>query len=138
MAFARHVPVFTGLTGPRFWFFATRQAVRRVLMPLRLSLLMYLIASAVFNPTVQVNLGRLGAILALRAVPAMVQTVGCAVYYRRGRELVWLPLQYVFAFLKHFYALEALLSFNTRPVRGPAAAPVTEPPLAPVPRADPL
>lgn len=137
MAFARHVPVFTGFTGPRFWFFATRQAVRRVLMPLRLSLLMYLVASAVLNPTVQLNLGRLGAVLVLRAVPAMVQTVGCALYYRRGRELLWLPLQYVFAFLKHFYALEALLSFNTRPVRPSAPVRLMDPLVASIPRGDP-
>ncbi len=106
-------------------------------MPLRLSLLMYLVASAVLNPTVQLNLGRLGAVLVLRAVPAMVQTVGCALYYRRGRELLWLPLQYVFAFLKHFYALEALLSFNTRPLRPSAPVRLTDPLVASIPRGDP-
>lgn len=127
MAFARHVPVVTGFGGPRFWFFATRQAMRRVIMPLRLSLLCYLLADALFNPTVHVNLARVGAIVALRALPAMVQTVGCALYYRRGRELIWLPLQYVFATLKHYYALEALLSFNTRPVWRGAEAGSTVP-----------
>ena len=49
MAFARFVPVATGLSGPRFWFFGTRQAVRRFLAPLHLTVFTYVLAAAVLS-----------------------------------------------------------------------------------------
>ena len=49
MAFARFVPVATGLSGPRFWFFGTRQAIRRFLAPLHLTVFTYVLAAAVLS-----------------------------------------------------------------------------------------
>ena len=37
-------------------------------------------------------------------------------YYGKARRLGWLPLRYGFVLLKHYYGLEAFLSFNARPV----------------------
>ncbi|MBO0727777.1 MAG: glycosyltransferase family 2 protein [Acidimicrobiaceae bacterium] len=116
MSFARFIPIVTGLSGPRFWFFAGRQALRRCIMPFRLSLLTYILAIAIFSPSVHTNLARLLLIIVLRVVPSFLQSVTCTIYYRKGKELVWLPLQYVFGLLKHYYSLETFLSFNARPV----------------------
>ncbi len=116
MAFARFVPIATGLSGPRFWFFGTRQAIRRFLAPLHLSVFTYVLAAALLSPTPHLNLLRLLFVLAFRAVPALLEITVCTVYYRKWRELRWLPFQYLFVVLRHYYCLECFLSFNARPV----------------------
>ena len=134
MAFSRFVPVVTGLSGPRFWFFGTRQAIKRFLAPLHLTVFTYVVAAALLNPTSHLNLVRLGFVILFRAVPAFLEIVVCTIYYRKWRELVWLPLQYLFVVLRHYYCLESFLSFNARPVitKRIAAA------LRPVPRPSPV
>ena len=116
MAYSRFIPVVTGFAGPRFWFFATRQAARRFLAPLHLTIFVYIIAEALFDPTSHVNLARIVFILLFRAVPPLALMIGWTLYYGKGKELVWLPLRYVFVLLKHYYCLECFLSFNPRPV----------------------
>lgn len=116
MCFSRNIPVVTGLAGPRSWFYALRRAQSLALMPFRLTLLVYLVAQALIHPTVRVNLALIGLVLLLRAVPALLLTITTSWYYGRARHLLWIPLQPVFVTLKHYYALEAMLSFNARPL----------------------
>lgn len=116
MAFSRYVPFVTGFAGPRFWFFTSRSSVKRFLVPLHLTTLTYVITLAVLNPTSHLNLARVAFVLFFKAVPALLQVIGCSVYYGKGRRLGWLPLRYAFVILKHYYGLEAFLSFNSRPV----------------------
>jgi cellulose synthase/poly-beta-1,6-N-acetylglucosamine synthase-like glycosyltransferase len=116
MAYSRFIPVVTGFSGPRFWFFATRQACRRFLAPLHLTIFMFVIAEAILRPSSHVNLLRVVFILLFRAIPPMALMIGWSVYYGRARELVWLPMRYIFVILKHFYCLECMLSFSPRPV----------------------
>ena len=105
-----------GLAGPRFWFFMTRSSFKRFLVPLHITTLGYVIVLAIFNPTSHLNLARVLFVLLFKAVPALVQVIGCTVYYGKARRLGWLPLRYGFVLLKHYYGLEAFLSFNARPV----------------------
>ena len=116
MSFSRNLPWVTGLTGPRVWFFALRRALSLALMPFRLALLVNLIAQAIFRPSVHVNLALIGLVVLLRAVPSLLVTIACTWYYGQARALLYLPLQPVFVLLKHYYSLEAILSFNARPV----------------------
>jgi cellulose synthase/poly-beta-1,6-N-acetylglucosamine synthase-like glycosyltransferase len=116
MVYSRYVPIVTGLSGPRFWFFASRAAARRLLVPLHMAALVYLITLAIFDPSAHLNLAAVGFALFFKAVPGFVQLIGCTVYYGEGRRLGWIPLRYVFLTLKHYYGLEAFLSFNARPV----------------------
>ncbi len=116
MSFARFVPVVTGFSGPRFWFFGTRSTGQRLLTPLRLAVLMYIIAESLLQPGGKINLAHLAIILTLRVIPQLVFVVGCCIYYGRVRDLIWLPVELPFAMLKHYYSLESLLSFNARPV----------------------
>jgi cellulose synthase/poly-beta-1,6-N-acetylglucosamine synthase-like glycosyltransferase len=120
MAFARYVPFVTGFAGPRFWFFTFRSSMKRFLVPLHLTTLIYVIVLATMNPTSHLNLARVLFVLAFKAVPALVQVIGCTIYYRKWRTLIWLPLRYPFVLLKHYYGLEAFLSFNARPVVTPS------------------
>jgi cellulose synthase/poly-beta-1,6-N-acetylglucosamine synthase-like glycosyltransferase len=116
MSFARFVPVATGLSGPRFWFFGARSTGQRLLTPLRLAIIMYIIAESLIQPSGKINLAHLVIILALRVVPQLVFVIGCCLYYGKARDLLWLPVELPFAMLKHYYSLESLLSFNARPV----------------------
>ncbi len=119
MAYARHVPFVTGLAGPRIWFFATRQALRRALTPFRLALTMYLVAHSVLHPDARINLGRLLAVLVIRSLPAAVLSFYLAAYYGKLRVVLWMPLQAWFVLVKHWYALEGFLSFSCRAVTAP-------------------
>ena len=116
MSFARYVPMVTGLSGPRFWFFGTRSTGQRLLTPLRLTIMMYIIAESLIQPSGKINLAHLAIILTLRVVPQLVFVVACCLYYGKARHLIWLPVELPFAMLKHYYSLESLLSFNPRPV----------------------
>jgi hypothetical protein len=132
MSFARYVPVVTGLSGPRFWFFGTRSTGQRLLTPLRLTIMMYIIAESLIQPSGKINLAHLAIILTLRVVPQLVFVVACCLYYGKARHLIWLPVELPFAMLKHYYSLESLLSFNPRPLITARLAeeirPVTRPP----------
>ena len=116
MSYSRFVPFVTGLSGPRFWFFGTRSTGQRLLTPLRLSILMYVIAESLIQPGLKVNLMHLAVILSLRVIPQLLFVVGCCIYYGKVRDLLWLPVALPFAMLKHYYSLESLLSFNARPL----------------------
>ena len=116
MSFTRYVPVVTGLSGPRFWFFGSRSTGQRLLTPLRLAIMMYIIAESLIQPSGKINLAHLAIILTLRVLPQMVFVVACCIYYGKVRDLIWLPVELPFAMLKHYYSLESLLSFNARPV----------------------
>jgi cellulose synthase/poly-beta-1,6-N-acetylglucosamine synthase-like glycosyltransferase len=133
MSFSRYVPVVTGLSGPRFWFFGSRSTGQRLLTPLRLAIMMYIIAESLIQPSGKINLAHLAIILSLRVLPQMVFVVACCIYYGKVRDLIWLPVELPFAMLKHYYSLESLLSFNARPVITASLAeeirPVARPPL---------
>ncbi len=116
MAFARYTPAATGFAGCRFWFFMTRSSFKRFLVPLHITGLVYIITLAVLDPTSHLNLARVAFLLLFRQVPALVQLIGCTVYYGKAATLGWLPLRYAFIMLKHYYGLEAFLGFNARPV----------------------
>lgn len=116
MAFARYTPAATGLAGCRFWFFMSRSSFKRFLVPLHITGLVYVITLAVLDPTSRVNLARVLFLLLFRQVPALVQLIGCTLYYGKARFLAWLPVRYAFIMLKHYYGLEAFLGFNARPV----------------------
>ena len=116
MSFTRFVPVVTGLSGPRFWFFGSRSTGQRLLTPLRLAIIMYILAESLIQPSGKINLAHLAIILSLRVLPQLVFVVGCCIYYGKVRDLIWLPVELPFAILKHYYSLESLLSFNARPV----------------------
>jgi hypothetical protein len=129
--------VATGFAGPRFWFFGSRSTGQRLLTPLRLAIIMYILAESLLQPTGKINLAHLVIILSLRVLPQLVFVVGCCLYYGKVRDLIWLPVELPFAMLKHYYSLESLLSFNARPVITARLAEEIRP-TAPPPVANPV
>jgi cellulose synthase/poly-beta-1,6-N-acetylglucosamine synthase-like glycosyltransferase len=116
MVFSRYVPFATGLAGPRFWFFSSRAAAKRFLVPLHFTTFMAVIALAVFHPTSHLNILELLFLLFFRAAPALVLLIIASIYYGQGKRLAWVPVRYLFIILKHYYGLEAFLGFSYRPI----------------------
>ena len=109
-----YVPAATGFAGSRYWFFLTRSSFKRFLTPLHLTTLLYVLTLAVLDPTSHVNLIRVLFVL-FQAVPSLVQLIACCVYYGKApARLASRALRLIM--LKHYYGLEAFLSFNARPV----------------------
>jgi cellulose synthase/poly-beta-1,6-N-acetylglucosamine synthase-like glycosyltransferase len=127
MSFARNVPVVTGLAGPRSWFFATRAGMSRAMNPMKLSLLTFILAQALFAPSAHSNLPRLLVATTLRLTPAVLLVVVFTAWRGKARELAWLPVFYGYVLLRHLYSLEAYLSFNPRPVVTPRLAEALKP-----------
>jgi cellulose synthase/poly-beta-1,6-N-acetylglucosamine synthase-like glycosyltransferase len=119
MTFARFSPFGLRGAGPRFWFSTTRAGGKRLVSPLHLAALTFAIAVAVFHPTAQRNLARVGVFVVVAQVPNLALKVVMGVYYKRARYLPWLLLWYVFSLAKRLFALEAFLSFRARPVLTP-------------------
>jgi ABC-type amino acid transport system permease subunit len=94
----------------------TRSSFKRFLVPLHITGLVYVLTLAVVEPTSRLNLARVLFLLLFRQVPALVQLVGCTIYYGKAAVLGWIPFRYAFIMLKHYYGLEAFLGFNARPV----------------------
>lgn len=134
MVFARYTPFVRRPGGPRFWFFSTIAAGKRLNGPLRVAGFIYLMELTIVDPTYQQNQARYWALFVLSAVPRLLIKVVLILRCGEGRVLLWLPFIYPFALLKRLYQLEALLTFPTRPVlqrgasrssaRGPIAAQV--------------
>ena len=81
----RDIPGATGFAGSRYWFFLTRSSFKRLLTPLHLTTLMYVLTLAVLNPTSRVNLIRVLFVLFFRQVPSLLQLIVCCVYYGKAR-----------------------------------------------------
>ena len=117
MAFARYTPPPRALAGCRFWFFMTRSAFKRFLVPLHITGLVYVIDPGRAGPDQPSQSRREWCSFCCSGrCPALVQLIGCTVYYGKAATLGWLPLRYTFVMLKHYYGLEAFLGFNARPV----------------------
>ena len=117
MSFARFTPFGLGLAGPRFWFTTNRAAGKRLMSPLHLAALLFATALAIFHPSSHHNLARVAFVLLAAQIPNVLMKVMVGVYYKKARYLPWLSLWWAFAILKRLFALEAFLSFNTRPVQ---------------------
>jgi cellulose synthase/poly-beta-1,6-N-acetylglucosamine synthase-like glycosyltransferase len=114
--FARFTPWGVGTAGPRTWFSSFRAAGKRLSAPIHLAVLVYAVELAILDPTYHRNLLLVAEIIVLAQVPLLVVKAGAAVYYLQGRRLPWLALWPVFSILKRLFALEAVLTFPTRPV----------------------
>ena len=130
MAYARYIPIVTGLC--RTALLVLRHPLGGQAVPgpaahhhprLRHR------PGALPTPTTHLNLARVAFILLFKAVPALVQVTACTIYYGKARHLGWLPLRYAFVLLKHYYGLEAFLSFNARPVITARMAEALRPPM---------
>ncbi|MGH7723499.1 MAG: glycosyltransferase [Candidatus Dormibacteria bacterium] len=147
--FARHVPFRAGATGPRAWFAMLRLFVARITGVLRLLIMIHAIQLAVLVPAYRTNLGTLLIVVLLTMVPGIYVLALLAAVYGRAAKVVYLPLWSVFANLRRFFIVQALLTLPTRPaglaaLRRPASVPEPaelvgrrQPRLAPEPVASP-
>ena len=74
---------------------------------------------SIIAPDARHNLGKWFAFLLMTRALTLVPKFLVLTYYRRLRLLPWAVLWVPFKQLKRFFLLEALLAFQTRPVKPP-------------------
>ncbi|HEV2376668.1 MAG TPA: glycosyltransferase family 2 protein [Streptosporangiaceae bacterium] len=121
MSFGRFTPFGNGAPGPRFWFQIPKGNLGRLFVPAHFFFLVLSLEYCIFDAGAHHNFLRFLFALALTQLPAMVPRLLVMAYFRRLSLVPWLLLWVVFATLKRFFLLEAVLSCGVRPVRPPVA-----------------
>ncbi len=116
MAFARYIPAATGSRRLPILVLHDAVVVQTVPRPVAHNGAGLRDDLAVLDPTSHLNLARVLFLLLFREVPALVQLIGCTVYYGKAAGSAGSRFATRFIMLKHYYGLEAFLGFNARPV----------------------
>ena len=120
--YARHVPLRSGLAGPRVWFWTMRRAFAWFSLQTGLVAPILMAEFALLEPSYRQNIVTLVVLyLAAGAIPVIV-SVPFAIRYRRWRSLAWIPTWFAYAFLRRLATLEAVITLPVRPVRVPVPA----------------
>ena len=121
LVFARFDPFNRdiGGPGPRFWFWMPASSAGHLLGPAHLFLWLMSLEYSIIAPDARHNLGKWFAFLLMTRALTLVPKFLVLTYYRRLRLLPWAVLWVPFKQLKRFFLLEALLAFQTRPVKPP-------------------
>jgi cellulose synthase/poly-beta-1,6-N-acetylglucosamine synthase-like glycosyltransferase len=118
-ASTRHFPSRAGLATPKVWFSQLHLLLYKLISPIRLTAIVYIVFLAVFHGTWRAPVLLFVAGYLLLNLGTELLVVLLAVRYRTLRNLAWLPLWPLFAVLLHFFSLEGILSLPTRPVTMP-------------------
>ncbi|HLI38419.1 MAG TPA: glycosyltransferase family 2 protein [Streptosporangiaceae bacterium] len=108
-----------GAPGPRFWFWMPTSSAGHLLGPAHVFLWLMSLEYSVITPDARHNLTKWLAFLLVTRALTVVPKFLVLAYYRRLRLLPWAVLWLPFKQLKRFILLEALLAFQTRPVKPP-------------------
>jgi glycosyltransferase involved in cell wall biosynthesis len=113
--YARHVPLRSGLAGPRVWFWTLRRGFSWFSLQAGLVAPIFMLELALTHPSYRQNVATFAAVyLAAGALPALI-SVPFAVRHRHWRSLAWLPTWFAYAFLRRLATLEATISLPVRP-----------------------
>ena len=108
-----------GGPGPRFWLWMPASSAGHLLGPAHIFLWLMSLEYSIIAPDARHNLGKWFAFLLMTRALTLVPKFLVLTYYRRLRLLPWAVLWVPFKQLKRFFLLEALLAFQTRPVKPP-------------------
>jgi hypothetical protein len=111
------------------WFSQTHLLLFKLLAPIRLTAILYVVLLAVFQGSYRYGVVIFGVGFALITLCSQLLVVAMAVRFKTVDRLGWLVLWPPFVLLLQFFSLEAILSLPARPVRllsGPAPA-ITQP-----------
>jgi cellulose synthase/poly-beta-1,6-N-acetylglucosamine synthase-like glycosyltransferase len=136
--YARFVPFASGFAGPRFWFTAFIRTGRRLIRPLSIPVLAFLIEGYFLDGSYfHISALQIMVVYAISRTPALFITALSMIYWRIPRTLFWLPLVVVFSFVKLLANVEANLTFPSRPVTWPWKWCVRRGPMLVVPSGEP-
>ena len=119
--YARHVPLRSGLAGPRVWLWTMRRGFSWFSLQASLVAPIFVLELVVAHPTYRQNVSTFLVLYAAGGAVPLVISLPLAVKYRRWRSMLWAPTWFAYAFLRRLGTLEAVISLPTRPF--PAWAP---------------
>lgn len=120
---ARHSPLSAGESSPRTWFLFLRTGMIRVASLLRPLAFIHAAQVAIFVPAVRRDLGFVGVLYLLGAVPCFIAIVFLSVRRGQWTKLGWMLCWYPFSLLRRVIVLESLLTLPSRPLHRAARSP---------------
>jgi cellulose synthase/poly-beta-1,6-N-acetylglucosamine synthase-like glycosyltransferase len=120
--YARHVPLRSGLAGPRVWFWTVRRGFSWFSLQAGLVAPIFMLELVLTHPSYRQNvITFLLLYIAGGGVPLAV-SLPLAIKHRYWRSILWLPTWFAYAFLRRLATLEAVISLPTRPFPALATA----------------
>jgi cellulose synthase/poly-beta-1,6-N-acetylglucosamine synthase-like glycosyltransferase len=117
--YARHVPLRSGLAGPRVWFWTVRRGFSWFSLQTGLVAPIFMLELALTHPSYRQNIATVTLVyIAAGAVPVLI-SVPFAVRQGQWRSLCWIPTWFAYAFLRRLATLEAAITLPVRPFPAP-------------------
>ena len=116
--FARHVPLRSGLAGPRVWFWTMRRGFAWFSLPAGLVAPIFMLELVLTHPSYRQNVATFALLYAVGGAIPLAIALPLAVKHRQWRSIAWIPTWFAFAFLRRLAAFEAAVSLPTRPFPG--------------------
>jgi cellulose synthase/poly-beta-1,6-N-acetylglucosamine synthase-like glycosyltransferase len=120
--YARHVPLRSGLAGPRVWLWTMRRGFSWFTLQAAPVAPIFMLELVITHPTYRENVSTFLVLYAIGGAIPVIISLPLAVKDRRWRSILWAPTWFAYAFLRRLGTLEAVISLPTRPF--PAWAPV--------------
>jgi cellulose synthase/poly-beta-1,6-N-acetylglucosamine synthase-like glycosyltransferase len=136
--YARHVPLRSGLAGPRVWFWTVRRGFSWFSLQAGLVAPIFMLELVLTHPSYRQNVVTFGLLYAAGGGVPLAVSLPLAIKHRYWRCIMWLPTWFAYAFLRRLATLEAVISLPTRPflARMPALMPARMAALMPGRRAE--
>ena len=128
--YARHVPLRSGLAGPRVWLWTMRRGFSWFSVQACLVAPIFILELALTHPGYRQNVATLVLLWVIGGAIPLAISLPLAVKHRYWRSILWMPTWFAYAILRRVATLEAVISLPARPFPPPAAA-------RPVPRSVP-
>ena len=116
---ARHIPLRSGMAGPRVWFWTVRRGFSWFTLQAGVVAPLFLLELVITHPTYRENFATLLVLWALAGAIPLLIALPLAIRYGHWKSLAWLPTWFAFTVLRRVATLEAFISMPTRPVAAP-------------------
>jgi cellulose synthase/poly-beta-1,6-N-acetylglucosamine synthase-like glycosyltransferase len=111
---SRHSPLSAGEQSPRTWFLFLRTGLIRITSLLRPLVYIHAVQVAIFVPTLRREIGFVGLLYLLGALPSLVPVVVLSFRHGYWNKLGWMLCWYPFTVLRRVFVLESLLTLPPR------------------------
>ncbi|HYB46720.1 MAG TPA: glycosyltransferase [Streptosporangiaceae bacterium] len=113
--YARHVPLRSGLAGPRVWLWTMRRGFAWFSLQAGLVAPIFMLELVVAHPSYRQNVSTFLVLYIVGGAIPLIVSLPLAVKYRCWRSMLWAPTWFGYAFLRRLGTLEAVISLPTRP-----------------------
>jgi cellulose synthase/poly-beta-1,6-N-acetylglucosamine synthase-like glycosyltransferase len=113
--YARHVPLRSGLAGPRVWFWTMRRGFSWFSLQAGVVAPILMLELALTHPGYRQNVATFALVYAAAGALPVLVSVPFAIRYGHWRSLLWAPGWFAYAFLRRIGTLEAVITLPVRP-----------------------